>query len=353
MKYIHTIINNGYTAPYIEFVNRNFSENEHVFYIIRGLRDEKCPIPDHSNVFRIYSGKTLLNSFGLICDIFRAKKIILHGIFHKYLILLLFIFPFLTKKCNWVIWGGDLYDYLSEKKGLKDKIIEKIKSIVLSRVGAILTDVKGDYEFAKKWYHVTGVHKRVLYTMPHDFDSIEKYIGDVSTTNDTISICVGNSATDTNNHFEVFDILSKYGEGKVSVFTILSYGDMEYAQKVTAYGHKLFGENFRPITSYMAYEEYCQIMNSMDILVYDHSRQQAEHNILLGFFLQKKIFINAESPLFEYYKEKECEVFNLREVTSYNDLVHLTSEIKVNKDKFMIFQSEKRVKELWNNIFNL
>ena len=42
-----------------------------------------------------------------------------------------------------------------------------------------------------------------------------------------INILIGNSATETNNHIEVLDLLSKFKNEDIKIYVPLSYGDME------------------------------------------------------------------------------------------------------------------------------
>lgn len=110
-------------------------------------------------------------------------------------------------------------------------------------------------------------------------------------------ILVGNSATPTNNHVDVFDLLARIDLGSRRIIVPLSYGDQSYRDAVISYGEELFGDRFVPIVSYMPLAEYNALIAGCSISVMGHLRQQALGNVAAMLRLGAKVFLDEKNPL--------------------------------------------------------
>src|SRR5690606_18092486 len=108
----------------------------------------------YNNVKYIYN-----NFFGflrILKYLYTSNKIFIHGFFSGKIVLMLFLQPWLLKKCYWIIWGADLYRYKNRKNTIKSYIYEFVRKFVIKNIGGIITHIKGDYELARKWYGAKG-----------------------------------------------------------------------------------------------------------------------------------------------------------------------------------------------------
>jgi len=129
------------------------------------------------------------------------------------------------------------------------------------------------------------------------------------------NILVGNSATPTNNHIEVFRILSRIPLPASSKIVVpLSYGDARYREKIVELGTELFGDQFQPVTDFMDFDQYVALLQSCSMMVMNHKRQQGAGNIGIGMYLGAKVFVNPCSPLYDYYKETGLTIYSLAEL---------------------------------------
>ena len=131
-KIIHCMHAEKFIEPFIDLVEDNFDSSQHIFLI---RQSEKFPTKSRANV-KILSecSGSIWKIFFYILKISNARKIILHGLFHKEIFLVIFLQPWLLKKCYWVMWGGDLYHYQFRKPNLKSDFFEKIRSFVIKRI---------------------------------------------------------------------------------------------------------------------------------------------------------------------------------------------------------------------------
>lgn len=349
VKIVHIFPNEKFTEPYINFVNEKFNKNEHLFLI---LGDKNIfNIKKQENI--IFIKKNLKSLKILNKYLYNSDKIILHGLFFKESVFLLLLQPWLLKKSYWVIWGGDLYYYIFRNKGFKSNIYEFMRRKVIKNIGNIIALVEGDYELAKKWYKTEAVYHEAFYYNPMFYKNIDE-TNNAKKRNKKI-IQIGNSADPRNNHIEILNKLLKFKDKDIEIVVPLSYGDREWAKEVIKNGQMLYGDKFRSLDDFLPTQEYQKILNSVDVAIFNHDRQQALGNILTLLHLGKKIFIKNDITSWNFLKKKELAVYNTYDIDKLNfeEFIFMDESTK-EKNIEMIekeFSEEKCVK-LWKNIFN-
>ncbi len=363
MKFVHTFSNSPVTNPFIDLINQNFNPADHSFFVIRGLRTEVSKVTKAQNVSIISNIRNVHNGLRLFWNILVSKKVFIHGLFSHYLVTILFLQPWVLKKCNWVIWGGDLYSYTEEKLSFKSKLIEFMLSRVIRNMGGIITSIKGDYELAKTWYCAKG--QRVDTCYPYypsgmGTEKIEEILAKVDqanlNNNSPINILIGNSAYETNNHFEIINLLDQYKNENIAIYALLSYGDKNYAEKVCKRGKLIFGDKFICVTEYMPYEEFVLFYGKMSIIIFNHERQQGKGNLFLALYLQKKVYMNSKSSLWNYFVEdlklKVQQTSNIN-ISSFSEFSFLNnSTAKKNREIIQDVLQEDRIIKQWNDLFS-
>ena len=262
----------------------------------------------------------------------------------------LFIFRNFLKKTKWIIWGGDLHCYEKRKKDLKYKIWYYVEDYVKKNIGYVSTLVPEDYEIAKKYYKVNGKYQKAIYPFNNDFKYIESLIAGPK---DEIYIQIGNSADPSNNHFEIIDLLSKFKSEKIRIYAILSYGDSIYAQKVNKYGKEIFGDKFVGIFDFMSIDKYWSYIKDIDILIFNHKRQQGLGNITMLSYLEKKVYLRKEISSWSYLtKDLKLELNSFEEIESQDFQEFVTNNAKGNRKKILatVFSNEYG-KKIWEENF--
>ena len=165
------------------------------------------------------------------------------------------------------------------------------------RVRYIATNVCGDYKLLcsimqKKYEFIELRYGRGYISGIEPFVQCTSY-------HDSVNILVGNSATKSNYHLEVFDKLKKFRDENINIYVPLSYGSKDYADEVIKYGSQLFGEKFKPITEFMPKDKYFMQLMSMDIAVFANDRQQALGNIVALLYAGKKVYMRSDISSWE------------------------------------------------------
>lgn len=298
MKIVHIMIFEKFIRSYIEFLDEHFNIDEHRFFII-GKDYGKYNL-DGLPQTKIVN--TISSVIGLNTALYTADKIILHGLWNPKVIRLLNLQPWLIKKCYWMMWGGDFYNYENEGRA-KKRLIKKLRHFI--------SLFKGDFELVKEKYHTSGtLHECIAYP-GQLFENTALSAG--NNHSQTTCILVGNSADHGNNHTEALQIIKdkiKQDED-IKIICPLSYGSDYTANHVEQLGIKLFANKFIALRKFIPFEDYNQLLNTVDIAVFNHKRQQAVGNVTSMLAKGKKVYLHPANVLFNYFYALDIQVFDI------------------------------------------
>ena len=340
---LHIFSDPKFSQGFFDFLKKQGESLEgHFLFHIRYNRnnglDHGMPAIFSPGFFSIWPGLRLL------IPLFRAQKILIHGLSSPFLVLYLCLFPGLGKKCYWVIWGKDLYFYRTlEKKQFYHRIFEFFRKIAIRRIGQVITFNNGDYQLARQWYGCEAKQFRsFMYpsNLFHDYPSADGHSG-------KLTIFLGNSADSSNNHLEAFDILAEHVDSEFELLVPLSYGNIKYTKIVLEKGRQLFGSRFTPLTDFIPFEQYLDLLNRVDIAIFAHRRQQAMGNITTLLGMKKKVYIRSDISTWDLLQELGITVFDL----SKFDLDKIHQEV-AEKNRELVKQvfSEKNLLKQWQEI---
>ncbi len=232
-----------------------------------------------------------------------------------------------TAKIYWIIWGLDLYNKLLEPKGFEilhpqssahkiplikkiitnpiNKIIDKINMyrtvrFIDKRVDYIVTDTtENDYEMLMKYYpKFNAIPWKDFFYYPLDVILGEELMHSNINGN---NILIGNSASASNNHEYVIDILSRLDTGSSKIIIPLSYsGKKDYVRSVCRKAKLAFSEDFMPLLDFMPLHEYNKLQLSAKVAIFGNWRQEAIGNIIVSLYLGAKVFISRKNPVYSW-----------------------------------------------------
>ena len=216
-------------------------------------------------------------------------------------------------------------DYLNRFRFKVDPIstneLFNLNKNALAKVKNIAILYKEEVEF----YKTLNIIKEDTRYVKFGYYPIEYFTSSIDLSNPLGSnILIGNSASLSNNHFEVFDILKSISVNN-RIIAPLSYGDKQLRDKVIQHGNHLFGERFQALTKFLSLEEYTSIMYSCNVVIMNHYRQQAVGNIISAVYLGAKVFLNPRNSIYSYLINMGCFVYNLNtELKEVSDLAGLS-----------------------------
>lgn len=136
------------------------------------------------------------------------------------------------------------------------------------------------------------------------------------------AILVGNSATYTSNHAEIFDLLHKLKVSDRQVIAPLSYGDPQLAKKLTSIGKKYFSQEFEPLMEFMPIQDYVATIKKCGYVIMNHVRQQAVGNIVIMLYLGARVFVRQENPVYGFFKNSGVVISTVQELEVQPELLN-------------------------------
>lgn len=279
------------------------------------------------------------------------------------------------------IWGAEIYNNpyvlgtgLFGKKTLKkfnNKYIFELKKVfrpiyyklfhntqdnfnaqlrVIKEISLIAGQPPEDFFFLKERNLVNDKAKHFFYSY-YPFEYIFKNNEELVISGN--NILLGNSASSSNNHLEMIDILSNFNLKDSKIFTPLSYGDKKYADEISKIGAKKLKNHFVALREYMTLSEYSVMVSSCSIVIMNHYRQQAVGNIMAMLLMGAKVYLDERNTVYSYLKRIGCCVFSISrdlKVENENVFKSLTREEKEKNQK--IIRKEVSVDNLVTSLIN-
>lgn len=237
--------------------------------------------------------------------------------------------------------------FLVKKKFLKGTEIER----AIARIDYFSGIIPEEYDFMKvdnpffmaenKWFSYGSVKNSL---------SESKLEQPFSTGND---ILIGNSADETNNHLDVFHLLSGLNLNNSRVICPLSYaGTKEYLKVVEAKGKKVFGHSFIPLKDFVSFEEYMEILDSVQYSIFFIERQQAMGNIYRALWNGNMVFLSEKSLMFSFFKKRGFILYSIqRDLWRIEKGEHLSVEQKKKNRSLLLetasFEAVKKRDEIF------
>lgn len=258
-----------------------------------------------------------------------------------------------STKLVWSGWGADYYldqdlsgtnlyenltlEYIvGKERRFRQSFLKKIiakakfhaKRLAISRVDYFSAPISQDVNIMKQGFpNFSGSFIQILYGSVSSTFSVgsEKKLGK--------NILLGNSASATNNHLEVFHLLKSVDLGDRKIIVPLSYGDVDYGKYITSKGYELLGNSFVPVIEFMPLPQYNDLIASCEIVIMNHIRQQALGNICAAFYKGAKVFLNKNGVLFDFFTDHGSILFSLDQLLVEDQLNSRLSdaEVQINR----------------------
>ncbi len=360
IKIVHIICQDKFTEGYIRFMKFHFDEEiSQLFIVVTGNNSDTKICEDEQTVLQCLC-KGLNKNTNVLDMLVAADKIIVSGLFMGLQNELVKLNRNLISKMYLQFWGGDFYKYRNRKiTGLhtfkREMYDRKNMQKCIRNCAGIINLIDTDWDEFYKIFPFNVKH----FTAPvpsdpaktidyNDYRIREKNPG-------PLRIQVGNSATRSNHHKEVFELLKRYKQEDIDVIVPLSYGNDTYKNEVIELGRQYFGSCFIPVTEYMDKKLYVNLLNKVDIGIFNVDRQQGMGNINILFSLGKKVFINRDNPMWSYYQSFGVTPYNIADIKnfSFEEFKYIDTNI-INKNIFGMtrIQDDERKVRLWRKVFN-
>tara|TARA_B110001469_G_scaffold118787_1_gene125823 strand:- start:3750 stop:4853 length:1104 start_codon:yes stop_codon:yes gene_type:complete len=353
--YLHVILEESKFPPLIRNLYETVSLGNHV-YVIIGKSNE-------------LSGFKYLTTVGDFADLIGSRSdwqgVILHGMlasFEPYLDAV----P-LDLKLAWVVWGFEAYcyKYMSDKGLLEletnafvfNSFSSRVKSFirpmawhlrgvfrrfrrVVNRINYVVTHLESEYKLFRDWGLISS--NNVWHDAPVLLMSDLVPLSSCHYSGGRLDIQVGNSATPTNNHIDVFRRLATEDLTGRRVLVPLSYGDDDYRDFVVRRGSEILGDHFSPIVDFMLLEQYLKLFDRCGIVILNNYRQQAVGNVIAALWAGRSLYLGP-STVYQDYKSKGLPVFSFQSEFDLDRVAISRSNLSEVRDKLLDFVGDDAV----------
>ena len=185
---------------------------------------------------------------------------------------------------------------------MREEYEEQLKAI--QRIDYIvITEHSGpEVELVRRLYPGCKA-KHVVGTFDQNFDiAKDKPVKSIPDKGEPLKILLGNSCDPNGNQIDAIHYLKKHLKEDFELYSFLSYGDPQAKQWILDYASKELGPRFHPITNYMDKYSFVDFVNTMDVVMMYHNRQQAEGNIMTSLVLGKPVFMKTKNPQYDMLK---------------------------------------------------
>nr|WP_304578360.1 TDP-N-acetylfucosamine:lipid II N-acetylfucosaminyltransferase [uncultured Acetatifactor sp.] len=243
---------------------------------------------------------------------YEADKVIVSGVFVSQYVLLFFPRKIL-KKTYYQFWGGDYTRF--RKKTIQNYLSKCLINRCIKHSKGIITLVESEREEFALYFNIDKPFFSVPVTSgPKDQELRMKCRQKAKENDKKNRIIIGNSSSQTNNHFEIFEMMSAKNWKDYEIYCPLSYGDMEYAKKVIEKGKSVFGKSFIPLEKKLEYKEYLELLSTCSVGIYNHDRQQGLGNISLLISFGKKVYVRKNSENWKHYSKYGMLLNDIEEI---------------------------------------
>lgn len=278
-------------------------------------------------------------------------EFVFHSMLCRWLWLRLFLSS-INARSHWVCWGADLYQHILNEPTFKQRVAKQIQSWACQRMRSVkclnpgdarlLTQVLGRTQVDVLPYPLVGV------SAPDSFMPFAE--------GEELSLLLGNSAAQSNNHIELIDAVSPFAQQAMKAYMPLNYaGSPEYVEQVIKYGKEQLGEAFIPITDMLSKSEYDQLLASIDGAVFAHNRQQGLYVAYYMMLHGKKLFLKDTTSTFENFQHYGFHIESLRQLShqEFEKVCSFDDSLRThNQSILMSHFTEQALGRHWGKFFS-
>ncbi len=262
----------------------------------------------------------------------------------------------LLKKIVWIEYGTDLYKKYPNNfygvllKNIEINFIKNIKASVMifPPDEKIFRDKYGKKPVTFYAPYISG-EKNTLLNLDYNKITMKEKMKE----NKPIIIQIGHSATKNIKHINSLKSISRFSNENIIIRLPLSYGNEAYREEIIKYAKSIFNNKIEVLIEFLEIEKFYDTLLDVDIAIFDTHRQIALGTIRPLIYLNKKVFISSDSPMYNYFIENKVTIYDTKDLEQYT-FQGFTSDVnEFNGKKFRneMYNSEKQIK-LWEDIYD-
>ncbi len=375
MEILHVIpINATYIVPLANMLQRYDKDNKHTFMVTTPFQ---TVVKNNMNLLQIRGLQFVPifkgNSFNKKMKFIKSRvKEADHVVWHTfatnegYIPFLLYSNKSLLKKSTWIPYEGEIGSYMNVANKRLNRRVKRVNEYIQSHVRFVGLDHISDAEYLAQ--KSKGDRITTLLPYPNNREQNEVLARCIENNEPTIKnerpfVQVGLNSQSLNGHGEMIDILSEMADIQESIVfmqffaalndTRCAVGTKVYKNRITKKVNKLkckcIFKNAR-----LSADDYIKHLNRMDVVVLNNKITCQMPTLLSILALNKRVFINEESPIYNYLNELGANVYSFKDLIECNSLSQARdfppSQIP---EQLKSYYTEDNVYKLWEKWLNL
>lgn len=258
-------------------------------------------------------------------------RIIFHSLGSGSAWLVLFLRPDLLSRTSWVVWGADFASARQTAGGWKQRFLFALRQSVSRRLQSIAVLTPSDAEAVCKVFAAP----KVVYC-PYPILGLSKDVQarqrDVK---EPVRVLVGNSAGATNRHFPLIDSLAA-ATATCScrfIFPLNYAGPQDYVDSVIQYAESRLAGRCEFITEMMSNAAYEAVLDTIDVIVFNHDRQQGLYVVYYGLLGGKKIYLCREASSYQSLSALGAHIWDTDDLQQDTDFCALPLEEQAMRNR--------------------
>jgi dTDP-N-acetylfucosamine:lipid II N-acetylfucosaminyltransferase len=247
--------------------------------------------------------KYMLTWFNLAFYSNMASKIYLHGIFDIKIILFYGLFRKYDHKLCWMIWGGG--DVYPEGFIKKFSLLKYFDKRLKNNIPNYLTFIQSDFLQCQKSYNSKATHTNFLMYESNCISDSKKICEKKREKTSLLKILLGNSADPANCHIDALHWLACNSSAIQEIIIPFSYGSKpwrpNYRNEICAKIPSRLQSRVTFLDDYMSYDKYLNLLNTVDVAVMPHHRQQGMGNLIQLANKKSTIYLNQNNNAYSYF----------------------------------------------------
>jgi hypothetical protein len=211
----------------------------------------------------------------------------------------------------------NLYYKLIGKKKIAKELNINYKT-AWSRVNYIAHWNKFDIELVKKELNINPqiIDFNFIYFDATKYNSLNNGL-------DHNRIMIGNSASFSNNHFDIFELFKQKNikTKNIEICIPLSYGEMpDCIKKIRAKAEEVF-DKIKYLDNFMSEDGFLKVLDECKVGVFNANMQHAGGTSISMLLLGKKVYLNKMSTLYKFFENINVKIYNIDSINNIKDLM--------------------------------
>ena len=235
----------------------------------------------------------------------------------------------LAKKIIWRTWGNDLSYKVSYVPSIKLKLKMLYKKWIWNTKGrklarnfaAIAISASECDRLELKRQKIQNVIYRLPYPTKYWQEDFEKILqtesGLFQKRDGELWVMIGHSANSALKHEKILKMLAKFRGENIRIVMPMSYGRMEYRERVRTTATALFGDKVSILDDNLPYEEYVRLLSKIDVAFFDSKHQMALGNIVDLLLLGKTVFLNEKGIVYKTLAKQGVDAYACADAKKY------------------------------------